>query len=263
MGFTTADYEVNGKVAIVTGSTRGIGHAIAEALAAGGAKVVITGRKQDACDKVAAEFQAKGYDVTGVATEITKKEARENLLAKTIEKYGRVDILVNNAGIGGMTNKMIDIEEDFFKEHFDADVTSLYFMTQIVVKQMIEQGCEKGTHPYKIINLSSVAAYLAPMGDTVYGACKAAVSQLTRITAKEVARYGITVTGVAPGYVVTDMTAANREDEKMANAVKAMIPLRRYAQPDEVASVVRFLASNAASYLTGCVIPIDGGMLLS
>ena len=139
-----------------------------------GAKVVITGRKQEDCCKVAAEICESAL---GVATDVTSADARANLIAKTVEKFGRVDILVNNAGAGGQPKKMIDMDDEYFDHFVDADYKSLYFMSQAAAKQMAAQGCEKGTHPYRIINLSSAAGIKSPIGDTVYGSLKAAVTQ--------------------------------------------------------------------------------------
>ncbi len=263
MGASVLDYALNGKVAIVTGSTRGIGRAVAEAFAEGGAAVVITGRKQEACDKVAEEMKAKGYKALGVACEVTKPEDRENLIAKTVAEFGKLDILVNNAGVGGAPKKMVDMDEAYFDLYMDADVKALYFLSKLAALQMKAQGCEAGTHPYRIINMASVAGMKSPIGDTVYGSAKAAVIHLTRIMANELARFGITCNSVAPGYVLTDMTKDVIADEKNAAAVNRMITLRRYAQPEEIASVVRFVATPAAGYLTGINIAADGGMVLN
>lgn len=263
MDITSLNYEVLGKVAIVTGSTRGIGRAIVEAFAQGGAKVVVTGRRQSACDEVVAALRADGHQALGLAIDVTRPEDREVLLKATLEAFGRVDILVNNAGIGGMPKKLIDVDEPYYDSHFDTDVKSLYFMSQLVARQMKAQGAPTGEHPYRIINLASVAGIMCPVGDTVYGACKAAVAHLTQIMANELARFGITVNAVAPGYVMTDMNTENMADEKTVAVVKRMISLRRYADPMEIASVIRFLASPASGYMTGAVIPIDGGMSLN
>ena len=263
MAFTLPTYDLTGKVAIITGSTRGIGKAIAQTMAAYGAAVVITGRKQAQCDAVAAEIEAEGGKALGVATDVTSAEARENLIAKTVEKYGRVDILVNNAGLGGEPKKMIDMDEEYFDKYVDADLKGLYFMSQLAAKQMHAQGCEKGTHPYRIINLSSAAGIKSPIGDTVYGSLKAAVTHLSRIMANELARYGITVNAVAPGYVLTDMTKDVMADEKNVAAVTRMISLRRYAQPEEMAGVINFLASPAGGYITGQLLAVDGGMTIN
>ena len=158
---------------------------------------------------------------------------------------------------------MIDMDEDYFDKYVDADYKGLYFMSQLAAQQMKEQGCEKGTHPYRIINLSSAAGIKSPIGDTVYGSLKAAVTHLTRIMANELARFGITVNAVAPGYVLTDMTKDVMADEKNVAAVTRMITLRRYAMPEEMAGVINFIASPAGGYLTGVLIPVDGGMTIN
>ncbi len=257
-------YDLSGKVAIVTGSTRGIGNAIAKSLALCGANVVVTGRKQEACDKVAAEIAAMGKGkALGVATEVTNPAHRENLVAKTVEAFGRVDILVNNAGVGGTPKNMLDVDESIYDDTMNADLKSVYFLSQLVARQMRDQGREEGVNPYRIINMASAAGIKAPRGDTIYGAAKAAVIHLTKIMANELARYGILVNTVAPGYVVTDMTKDVMADEKNAAAVKRMIALRAYAQPEDIANVVLFLASDGSRYMTGVLLPVDGGMTIN
>ena len=258
--FTLPTYDLTGKVAIITGSTRGIGRAVAATMAGYGAKVVITGRRQEACDQVAAEI---GENAMGVATDITSAEDRKKLIEKTVERFGHLDILVNNAGTGGQPKRMIEMDDEYMDHYIETDFKSLYYMSQLAERQMIEQGCEKGEHPYRIINLSSAAGFKAPIGDTVYGSLKAAVSHLTRIMANEMGRYGITVNAVAPGYVLTDMTKDVMADEKNVAAVTRMITLRRYAQPEEIAGVINFLASPAGGYLTGVVLNVDGGMTIN
>jgi 2-deoxy-D-gluconate 3-dehydrogenase len=263
MAFELPSYRLDGKVAIITGSTRGIGNAIAHTMAGFGAAVVITGRKQEQCDAVAAEIIADGGKALGVATDVTSDESRKNLIAKTVAEFGRIDILVNNAGVGGTPKKMVDMDEGFYDNIMNADLKAVYFLSQLAAQQMKEQGCEKGTHPYRIINMSSAAGIKSPIGDSVYGAAKAAVTHLTRIMANELARFGITCNTVAPGYVLTDMTKDQMADEKNAAAVQRMIALRRYAMPVEMASVVNFVASPAGGYLTGVLIPVDGGMTIN
>ena len=256
-------FDLTGKVAIITGSTRGIGNAIAKTMAAMGASVVITGRKQAACDTAAQALIDQGYNALGVACEVTKAEDRTNLIEKTVAKYGRVDILVNNAGLGGQPKKMIDMDEQYFDNYVDADLKGLYFMSQLAAQQMKAQGREGAENPYRIINLSSAAGIKAPIGDTVYGSCKAAVTHLTKIMANELARFGILCNAVAPGYVLTDMTKDVMADEKNVAAVTRMISVRRYAQPEEIASVISFLCTPAAGYITGVLIPVDGGMTIN
>lgn len=262
--FEAPSFSLNGKVAIVTGSTRGIGNAIAKALAAAGANVVITGRKQDACDKAAAEIEALGGGkALGVMTEITNSDHRDNLIKQTVEHFGRIDILVNNAGVGGKEAPAITIDEKEFDETFDADVKSLYFLSTAVAKQMQAQGRADGENPYRIVNMASAAGIKAPRYSTVYGAAKAAVIHVTKIMANEWARYGILVNSVAPGYVVTDMTREVMANEKNAKAVLGMISLRRYGEVEDIAGVVQFLCSPAAGYITGVLIPVDGGMTIN
>ena len=256
-------YELNGKVAVITGSTRGIGNAIAYTMGKMGAKVVITGRKQPACDEAVAALAAEGIEALGVACEVTRAEDREKLIAETVARFGRIDILVNNAGLGGQPKKMVDMDEQYFDNYVDADLKGLYFMSQLAACQMRDQGREGAENPYRIINLASAAGIKAPIGDTVYGSCKAAVAHLTRIMANELARYGILCNAVAPGYVLTDMTKDVMADEKNVAAVTRMISVRRYAQPVEIASVISFLCSDAAGYVTGVLIPVDGGMTIN
>jgi 2-deoxy-D-gluconate 3-dehydrogenase len=263
MAFELPSYRLDGKVAIITGSTRGIGNAIAHTMAGYGAAVVITGRKQEQCDAVAAEIIADGGKALGVATDVTSEESRKNLIAKTVAEFGHLDILVNNAGVGGTPKKMVDMDEGFYDNIMNADLKAVYFLSQLAAQQMKAQGCEKGTHPYRIINMSSAAGIKSPIGDSVYGSAKAAVTHLTRIMANELARFGITCNTVAPGYVLTDMTKDQMADEKNAAAVQRMIALRRYAMPVEMASVVNFVASPAGGYLTGVLIPVDGGMTIN
>lgn len=257
------DFSLEGKVAIVTGSSRGIGNAIAKALASQGAKVVISAHLQSTCDRVAEEINLMNGCAVGIACDVTDAASRENLIQKTVEAFGRLDILVNNAGIGGQPLKMLEMTEEYYDKTMNVDLKAVYFLSKSAARQMVSQGCEKGTHPYRIINMSSAAAIKSPIGDTVYGSAKAAVAHLTSIMANELARYGITCNCLAPGYVYTDMTKDVMADEKNAAVVNRMITLRRYAMPEEIASVVAFIASPASGYLTGNMIPVDGGMTIN
>jgi len=255
--------DLSGKVAIVTGSTRGIGAAIAKTLAMCGATVVVTGRKQEACDRFAQEIIDAGGKALGVATEVTNMAHLENLVNKTVEAFGRIDILVNNAGFGGKESPILTIEEDEWNMTVDADLKAVFFLSKLVAAQMKEQGYEPETTPYRIVNMASAAGIKTPKYASVYGAAKAGVIHLGKIMANEWARYGITVNAIAPGYVVTDMTKEVRADEKNAAVVKKMIALRRFAEVEDVAGVALFLCSEAAGYITGVLIPVDGGMTLN
>lgn len=255
MSFPT--YDLTGKVAIVTGGTRGLGYDIAKALAHYGASIVVTSRKQPDCDKVQAEFEKNGVPCLGVATDASVKADRENLVKKAVEKFGHIDILVNNAGIGGNEAPILDItEEDWDKTH-DINLKGAYFTAQAVAAQMKAQGTGG-----RIVNTASAAGIIYPKYASVYGAAKAAVIHLTKIMANEWARYNINVNCVAPGYIATDMTKDVMADEKNSAAVLKKIAFRRFGEPDDVSGVVLFLCTEASKYVTGVLIPVDGGMTI-
>lgn len=252
------------RAAVVTGGSRGIGRAVCTALAKQGVNVVVNYcHGEAAAAETVALCKAAGADAVAVQADVSTAAGCKALFDAAAAAFGRVDILVNNAGTGGQPKKMVDMDEEYFDHYVQADYKALYFMSQAVARQMAEQGCEKGTHPYRIINLSSAAGIKSPIGDTVYGSLKAAVTHLSRIMANELARYGVTVNAVAPGYVLTDMTKDVMADEKNVAAVTRMISLRRYAQPEEIAGVINFLASPAGGYITGQLIPVDGGMTIN
>lgn len=254
-------FKLDGKVAIVTGANTGLGQGMCIGLAEAGAKVVGVARRS--CDETAEKIKEIGGEFTTVIADLSTTDVIDTVISEALKAYGRIDILVNNAGVGGKPLKMVDMDEAYFDMYVDADIKALYFLSKLAALQMKAQGCEAGTHPYRIINMASVAGMKSPIGDTVYGSCKAAVIHLTRIMANELARFGITSNSVSPGYVLTDMTKDVIADEKNAAAVNRMITLRRYAQPAEIASVVRFVASPAGGYLTGVNIAADGGMVLN
>jgi len=256
-------YDLTGKVAVVTGSVRGIGRAIAGIFAEFGASVVVTARRQEVCDAVADELRSGGARAIGVGCDITGDEGRRGLIAKAIETFGRIDILVNNAGTGGKEAPILTIEEEEWDSTMGIDLKAVYFLSRLAAQKMKDQGCEAGTIPYRIINMASAAGIKAPKYASVYGAAKAGVIHLTKIMANEWARYGVTVNAVAPGYVYTDMTKAVMADEKNAAVVKKMIAMRRFAAPEEIAAAVEFLASPAGGYITGITLPVDGGMTIN
>lgn len=256
-GIKIPTYDLSGKVAIITGSTRGIGNAIAKVFAAYGCAVVITGRKQKTCDKAAAEIVAAGGKAIGVATEITNSEHRENLINKTVEKFGKVDILINNAGVGGKEGPILETEENEWDTTMDADLKSLFFLSKLFAAQVKEQGTGG-----RIVNMASAAGIKAAKYTSAYACAKAAVIHLTKVMANEWARYGINVNSVAPGYIITDMTKDVMANEKNAVAVMKMIAMRRFGEVDDVAGVALFLCTDASKYITGVLIPVDGGMTI-
>lgn len=255
---------LEGKTAVITGAARGIGKALALRFAAEGANIAFTDLVIDENGKqTEQEIAALGVKCKGYASNAADFAQTEVVIAEIMKDFGRIDILVNNAGVGGTPVNMLEQTEETFDHVMDADLKALYFLSQLAGNQMKAQGREGEENPYRIINMASAAGIKAPRGDTIYGAAKAAVIHLTKIMANEFARYGITVNAIAPGYVVTDMTKGVMADEKNANAVKKMIALRRYAQPTEIAGVANFLASDAGGYITGVLVPVDGGMTIN
>ncbi len=258
MGFkeNVPSYDLSGKVAIVTGAAKGIGFEVAGVLAASGAKVVIADLKQDQSDEAAQKIKDEGFEAVGIAVDVSSRKSALDLVQKSVEKYGRIDILINNAGVTIDEKPIFEVTEDEWDFVQNVDLKGFYFTSQVVAKQMMEQG-----YGGRIVNLASAAGIMTPKYVSVYGAAKTAVKHLTGIMAKEWARYKINVNAVAPGYVNTDMIKNMVANEKNANVVLKSIPMRRYAEVKDVAGVILFLTTEASDYLTGCVIPIDGGMM--
>jgi len=251
-------YDLKEKVAIVTGSTRGIGHAIACGFAAAGACVVIVGTKPDVCARTQKEFEEKGYNCLGISANMGDVSSIENLIDKVVERFGKIDILVNNAGIGGKEAPILNISPDEWDETLNINLKGLYFCSKAVAAHMKKQGTGG-----RIINMASAAGILAPRYVSVYGSSKAAVIHLTKIMANEWARYNINVNTIAPGYIATDMTKDVMADEKNADAVLKKIALRRFGDTDDVVGTALFLATEASKYVTGVLIPVDGGMTIN
>lgn len=249
-------YDLAGKVAIVTGAGKGIGFEVAGVLAAAGAKVVIADLKQEVCDEAAAKLAAEGLEAYGVACNVASRENAVALAEKTVEKYGRLDILINNAGVTTPESPIFDVTEKDWDFVHSIDLKGLYFTSQVIAEKMKDLG-----NGGRIVNLTSAAGIMTPKYVSVYGAAKAGVRHLTGIMAKEWARYGINVNAVAPGYINTDMIKDMLENEKNATVVLKSIPMRRYGEVQDVANAILFLVTEASNYLTGLVVPIDGGMM--
>lgn len=240
----------SGKVAIVTGASRGIGAGIVRMLAERGAKVAIGYKSsKDAADALVADIKKAGGEATAFVADTSKPEACAQLVKDTVAKYGKVDILVNNAGIGG--RKMAhEIDHAYFTSLFETNVLSVFMMIKEVLPHMGEGG--------RIINISSRIAQTPYPGASMYGATKGAINSLTGCFAHELGEKGITVNAVAPGLIETDATRASIPPRR--EQVIASTPMRRIGQVDDIAGIVAFLASEDSKWMTGRVFRGDGGM---
>lgn len=242
------------KVAIVTGGTRGIGRAIALKLADHGANIVINYRNSDKeAEELKTILEEKGVKVLVVKCDISNFEDSKNLMDKCKEVFGKIDILVNNAGITKDTLIMRMKEEDF-DNVIDVNLKGTFNCAKHASAIMLKQRFGK------IINMTSVVGIAGNAGQVNYAASKAGVIGLTKSLAKELGSRGITVNAVAPGFINTDMTASL--SEKVKEEASKNIPLKRLGDPEDVANLVGFLASDAANYITGQVINVDGGMVM-
>jgi 3-oxoacyl-[acyl-carrier protein] reductase len=245
---------LEGRTALVTGGSRGIGRAIVETLARAGARVAFVYQSNaQAAQQLVTELA--GAELTAVAhqSDVRDKEAADTLVGKLVDDWGRLDILVNNAGIirDGLLATM---SPDQWHDVLETNLTSVYNFCQAVTRPMMSARYGR------IVNMSSVAAEFGNKGQTNYAASKGGIEGFTRCLAKELASRGVTVNAVAPGFIETDMTAAVRNAAEAE--IKKAIPARRLGKPDDIAQAVLFLAGESASYITGQVLKVDGGLTL-
>ena len=240
-----------GKVAIVTGGGRGIGLAIARALADDGASVVVSGRDAARLDAAVKELEALGGAALAVAADAAKREDVDRLVEATRERFGRIDVAVNNAGIT-RDQLLVRMKDDDWDQVLDTNLRGVFLMTRAVGKVMIRQKSGR------IINIASTAGAMGNPGQVNYSAAKAGVIGLTKAAARELAHWNILVNAVAPGLIETDMAAAIPAEAR--EAMLQQVPLKRIGQGREVAEVVRFLAGDGGSYITGQTILVDFGI---
>jgi len=248
-------FDLSGKVAIITGSSRGIGKAIAEALADQGAKVVISSRNQDACDPVAADLNAKHGEgrAIAVAASISSKDALQNLVDRTKAAFGQVDILVCNAASNPYYGPMAGISDDQFRKILDNNVIANHWLINMVAPDMLAR--EDGS----IIIISSVGGLTGSSTIGAYNISKAADFQLARNLAAEFGPKGVRINCIAPGLIRTDFAKALWENPATLKAVTRHTPMRRIGEAHEIAGAAVFLASPASTFMTGQAIVIDGG----
>lgn len=256
MGAITSKFDLSGKVAIVTGSSKGIGLSIAQGLAENGARVVISSRKQAAVDAVVAEFKANGLEAIGIACHIGDPDQRENLVAETLETFGSIDILVNNAAINPFYGPLEATGEEVFDKIMDVNVKAPWLLSNLAQAHMKQKGGS-------IINISSVEGVHPGFRLGLYSMTKAAIIMLTKNQAKEWGKYGIRANVVCPGLIKTKFSESLWSDENLVGMYTNTIPLKRVAEPEEMAGLVMLLASDAGSYMTGGVYTADGGYLIS
>jgi len=250
-------FELHHKVAIVTGASKGIGKSIAHALAQAGAHVIISSRKQDAVDAVAAEFTTAGLQATGIACHVGHADQLENLVAQTKERCGGVDILVNNAAINPVFAPLAEADPAVFDKIMNVNVRACLQLANLCYPSMVERGGGS------IINIASVEGMKPSFGLGMYSVSKAALLMLTQNQAKEWGPVGIRCNAICPGLIQTKFSAALWQNEAILKQVEKHLPLGRMAQPDEMSGLALFLASDAASYCTGGVFTADGGHMLA
>ena len=251
-------FNLHDKIALVTGGSRGIGKAIALAFGEAGAKVGVAARNVNFLKEVVKEIQAMGGEAFYVKCDLTKDEDIFTLITKTKERYGRIDILVNNAAISPWVKNSEEVTKEMWEEVIQANLLAPFLLCREAGKIMMKQNWGR------IINIASVGGLVALPRQIAYCATKGALIQMTKVLAIEWAKkYNITVNVIAPGYFATDLTEGMRASDKISKNLLLRNPSRRFGEVDEVVGAALYLASESASFTTGSVLLIDGGMLAS
>jgi len=249
-------FSLEGKVAIITGASKGIGESIARGLAEFGAKVVISSRKQEAVDEVANQFKNDGLEAIGIACHVGDAEQLKNLVEKTIEVYGKIDILINNAATNPTYGPLSKVDPAIFDKIMEVNVKAPFTLSNLVYPHMKANGGGS------IVHISSVEGLKPSEGLGLYSVSKSALTMLAQSQAKEWGKVGIRANVICPGLVKTKFSQALWQNEGLLNQVEKHMPAGRMATPDEMSGLAVFLASEASSYCTGGIYTADGGHML-
>ena len=245
---------LRGKVALITGSTRGIGKEFAMGFAKEGADVIINGRNLEKARGVAQEIESLGVRSMAITADVSLSQDVTKMVEETIQSFGRIDILVNNAGVNPFILEAEKIKEEGWDQVIDVNLKGVFLCCQAVGKKMIQQGGGK------IINISSAAGILGEQGFLPYSVSKAGVMVLTRILAYEWSRYHIMVNAIAPGLIAGGMNTPILNKEVLVSGLTQRVPIKRLGRPEEIVNLVLFLASDDSSYINGTTVVADGGM---
>ncbi|WP_420796934.1 SDR family NAD(P)-dependent oxidoreductase [Alkalihalobacterium alkalinitrilicum] len=246
-------FDLSGKVALVTGGSKGIGLGMAEALGKNGASVAIASRGKEDLVKAENELKEKGINVKGFQVDVTNKQKVEQLVEAIVAEFGRLDILINNAGTN-IRKPLVEVEEEDWDFIIGTNLKGIFLTGQAVAKQLIKQG-EGG----KIINISSILGATGMSNQTSYSASKGGINQLTKVWADELAAYGIQVNAIGPGYIKTPMTEDWLADQERLKAIVDKTMVGRVGTLEDLAGPVVFLSSESSSYITGQILYVDGG----
>lgn len=249
--------DMQGKVAIVTGASRGIGEAIARALAKHGAKVVLSARKMEGLTQVADAIRADGGDATPIACHAGQEEQLRQLVSQSVAAYGKVDILINNAATNPYFGPLLKVEWPAWDKTFEVNTKGYFMAAREVIKHLQERNA-----PGSIVNIASVAGLGAAAFQGVYGMTKAAVISMTQTLAFELGGTGIRMNAIAPGLVETKFAGALLQNQEAVKRMEAGTPVQRIGQPDDIAGLALFLASDASNFVTGQTYVADGGARL-
>lgn len=249
-------FELGGKVALVTGSTRGIGKSIAEEMARAGARVVVSSRKAEACEQVRAEFEQQGYEVLAQPCNVSRKDELQALVQAAVKRWGGIDIAVANAATNPYYGPLAAIPDEAFDKVFQNNVKSVLWLAALTLPGMAERGGGS------FITVGSIGGIVANTVIGAYGMSKAADHMLVRNLAAEWGPKNVRVNAIAPGLIKTDFAKALWEDEKRRKEREAATPLRRIGEPKDIGAIAVFLASAAAAFITGQCIVADGGVTI-